>query len=104
MPIITITLDDNRLTQLQDIAAQQGISVEAIVEAEIDSLIRQSSPSFQVAADYVLQKNTELYQRLAPCALTDEDYLKVRDELFEGQTVESLVAKIQAFREQPEAG
>lgn len=30
------------------------------------------------------------------------DYLKTRDELFEGETVESLVAKIQAFREQPQ--
>lgn len=28
------------------------------------------------------------------------DYLKTRDELFEGETVESLAAKIRAFREQ----
>ncbi|WP_272061466.1 hypothetical protein [Oscillatoria sp. CS-180] len=28
------------------------------------------------------------------------DYLKMRDELFEGETVESLAAKIQAFREE----
>jgi hypothetical protein len=28
------------------------------------------------------------------------DYLKTRDELFEGETVESLAAKIRTFREQ----
>jgi hypothetical protein len=28
------------------------------------------------------------------------DYLKTRDELFEGETVESLAATIRAFREQ----
>lgn len=30
------------------------------------------------------------------------DYLKTRDELFEGETVESLVSKIQAFQKQPQ--
>lgn len=33
-----------------------------------------------------------------------EDYLKMRDELFEGETVESLVEEIRVFRGQSDEG
>lgn len=65
MESLTINLSDEQLDQLQAIAAQRGTSVEALVQMSIASLLTQAQPSFKESADYVLQKNTELYQRLA---------------------------------------
>ena len=65
MATITITLADDQFAQLQAIATQQGLTVESLVQAKIATLVDQPQPSFQEASDYVLQKNAELYQRLA---------------------------------------
>jgi len=65
MESLTIHLSNDQLTQLQEVAAQRGVSVEALVQTSIASLLTQAKPSFDEAADYVLQKNAELYDRLA---------------------------------------
>ena len=56
MATITITLPDEQLALLQKVAAQQGVSVESLIETKIVSTINQSQTSFQDAADYVLRK------------------------------------------------
>jgi predicted transcriptional regulator len=65
MESLTINLSDEQLDQLQAIAAQRGVSAETLVQMSIAALLTQANPSFEEAADYVMQKNAELYQRLA---------------------------------------
>jgi len=65
MESLTITLSDNQLAQLQAIAAQRSVSPETLVQMSIAALLTPAKPSFETVADYVLQKNAELYQRLA---------------------------------------
>ena len=65
METLTINLSAENLTKLQQTASQLNLSVEQLLQISIESLIKQSEQPFQTAADYVLQKNAELYQRLA---------------------------------------
>jgi antitoxin FitA len=65
MTEITITLSEDRLAQLKKMASAYGISPEELVRAGIDQLVEGPAAEFKKAADYVLKKNEELYQRLA---------------------------------------
>jgi predicted transglutaminase-like cysteine proteinase len=65
MSTITVTMTDDRLSELKEIAARFGISVEELVQLSLEDLLAQPEATFQRATDYVLNKNRELYQRLA---------------------------------------
>lgn len=65
MSTITITLSDERLRELQNIAARLKVAPEDLVRISIEELLTRPTEAFQQAADYVLQKNAELYKRLA---------------------------------------
>jgi hypothetical protein len=65
MTDITITIPEERLAKLRELAATYGISAEELVRASIDQLLGGPEDEFKKAADYVLKKNEELYQRLA---------------------------------------
>ena len=65
MSTITVTVADDRLVKLQDIARRYNISPEDLVRVTIDELIARPEEAFQRAADHVLNKNSELYRRLA---------------------------------------
>ena len=65
MVTITVTLSDDRLQKLQELAAQFPIAPEELVRVSIEELIARPQPDFQRAVDYILQKNKELYKRLA---------------------------------------
>lgn len=65
MSTITITLSDDRLQQLQEIAMQFQVSPEELVRISIEELLTRPDEEFQKALEYVLQKNAELYRRLA---------------------------------------
>ena len=62
---ITIKLSQEQYQQLQQIANQQDISPEKILESKIAEWLQESQTDFNQAANYVLTKNSELYQRLA---------------------------------------
>jgi predicted transcriptional regulator len=62
---ITIKLSQEQYQQLQQIANQQDISPEKILESKIVEWLQESQTDFNQAANYVLTKNSELYQRLA---------------------------------------
>lgn len=64
MSTLTIPLDDARLEQLQQTAQQLGIAVEELVNRSIDDFLARRQ-QIRGATDYVLQKNAELYRRLA---------------------------------------
>lgn len=65
MNTITITLSDDRLAKLQEIADRFNIKPEDLARVSIEELLTRPEESFQRAADYILHKNAELYQRLA---------------------------------------
>jgi hypothetical protein len=65
MSEITISLSDDHLLKLQQVAARFGISPEELVRVSIEELLVRPDEEFEKAADYLLKKNAELYRRLA---------------------------------------
>ncbi len=65
MSSITINLPEEHLSKLREIAGLMGVSVEDLALMSIEELLAQPEEDFGRAADYVLRKNAELYQRLA---------------------------------------
>jgi predicted transcriptional regulator len=65
MTTITISLSDDRLRQLQEMAEQFKVAPEELACAGIEELLARPEEELNRALDYVLNKNSELYQRLA---------------------------------------
>ena len=65
MATITISLTEARLAQLRLRAEQAGISAEEFLRLLVERLLDQPDEQFRQAASYVLQKNAEMYRRLA---------------------------------------
>jgi predicted transcriptional regulator len=65
MVTITVTLTDDRLQKLQELAEQFRIAPEELVRISVEELIARPQADFQKALDYVLEKNKELYKRLS---------------------------------------
>jgi antitoxin FitA len=65
MSTLTITLSDDRLAKLREIADRFNIKPEDLARVSIEELLTRPEESFQQAADYILHKNSELYRRLA---------------------------------------
>jgi len=65
MSTITVTVSDDRLAKLKEVAARFNITAEDLVRVSIDELLSRPEEAFEKAANYVLNKNSELYRRLA---------------------------------------
>jgi hypothetical protein len=65
METITITLPDDRLTQLKERATRYNVSPEELVRVSIEELLARPDDAFQDAVNYILKKNSELYRRLS---------------------------------------
>lgn len=65
MASITIELSDTQFQKLQDLAAVHGIALEVLLKATLEDWLNSQNSEFVEAANYVLTKNAELYQRLA---------------------------------------
>jgi len=65
MTTITIALPDDRLQKLQEIAVRLRVAPEELVRVSIEELLTRPEEDFRRALDYVLNKNAELYRRLA---------------------------------------
>ncbi len=65
MASITIDLPDSQFQKLQDLARVHGIPPEALLRANIEDWLSSPKRDFTQAAEYVLNKNAELYRRLA---------------------------------------
>ena len=65
MPSITVTLTEEQLLKLNEIALRLKIPLEQIVQIGVEELIARPDSEFQKAMEYVLGKNSELYRRLA---------------------------------------
>ena len=65
MTNLTVTLPDTQLSELKEAAKKLGVSVEDLIRVSIDELLSKPDTEFEDAVSYVLQKNAELYRRLA---------------------------------------
>jgi hypothetical protein len=65
MNSITISLPETQLAKLEELAGRLGISTDELVRFTIEDLLHQPDDAFEKASKYVLEKNQDLYQRLA---------------------------------------
>jgi antitoxin FitA len=65
MTSITIPLSDERVAQLRVWAEEAGLPPEEFLRRRVEQLLDRPDQQFQKAADHLLQKNAELYRRLA---------------------------------------
>lgn len=66
MSTITITLSEDRIAKLQEMATRFQVSPEELIQVGVEELLaRPESDTFQQAVTDVLKKNAELYRRLA---------------------------------------
>jgi len=65
MASITIELPDSQFQKLQELAKVYGIPAEVLLCATIEDWLSDPKSDFNQAAEYVLNKNAELYRRLA---------------------------------------
>jgi antitoxin FitA len=65
MVTITVTLSEDRLKMLQELAKQFHIAPEELLRVSVEEFIARPQADFQKALSYVLEKNKELYRRLA---------------------------------------
>ena len=65
MDAITIPLSSDDLAKLKEMADRHGISPEDLARVSIEELLTRPEEEFQGAVEYVLEKNAELYRRLA---------------------------------------
>jgi len=65
MTTITIPIPDERMRRLQELAARFKITPEDLVRVSVEELLARPEEQFRRAVDYVLNKNAELYRRLA---------------------------------------
>jgi hypothetical protein len=65
MTSITIPLTDERAAQLRVWAEEAGLPPEEFLRRRVEQLLDRPDQQFQKAADHLLQKNAELYRRLA---------------------------------------
>lgn len=65
MTTITIPISEERQSRLLDLAAQAGVPPEEFLRLRVERWLEQPDEAFDKAADHVLQKNAELYRRLA---------------------------------------
>ena len=69
MTRIVVEIDDNKAAILEDKAKKFGLLPEQFVTASIEDLISQPDPDLEAAIRKVLDKNQELYERPAGCAI-----------------------------------
>lgn len=65
MPTLTISLSDEERHRLEHLSEREGLTVEQMVRLCVRDLIAQPDESFQITAKRVIEKNAELYRRLA---------------------------------------
>lgn len=62
---IAIELNSTQAENLKAIAASLGVNAEDLAQAAVADLVSANADDFESAATRVLEKNRELYRRLA---------------------------------------
>ena len=65
MTTYTITIPNDRLKKLEELAERFRVAPEELVRASLEELLSRPLDDFQKVVERVLSKNAELYKRLA---------------------------------------
>jgi predicted transcriptional regulator len=65
MNTLSINLPDEFLQKLKEVAIRYQVTPEELVLASIEEFLSRPEETFQMALEYVLKKNADLYRRLA---------------------------------------
>ena len=65
MTSITIAIPDEQLSRLKELAARFHVTPEELVRVGVEEVLARPEEDFQRSVEYVLNKNAELYRRLA---------------------------------------
>jgi antitoxin FitA len=65
MTTITISLPEDHARKLQALAEDAGVEPGELLRARVEEWLQSAESDFETAASYVLNKNAELYRRLA---------------------------------------
>ena len=65
MSSITISLPDERLKALKEIASRIGVTTEDLIRYSIEDILSGPDENLELIVRHVLEKNAELYRRLA---------------------------------------
>jgi hypothetical protein len=65
MEQITIQITDTEYQRLQTLASEYGLSVSELARLSLEDLLATPDDETREAVDYILDKNKELYRRLA---------------------------------------
>ena len=65
MKVPELNLPEPTVTKLQEAAERLSLSLEALAILSLEEKLAQLDDQFKNASDYVLDKNAELYKRLA---------------------------------------
>jgi hypothetical protein len=65
MASITVPITEERLLKLKELAKEANIAPEDLVRASLEEWLKHPKEDFARAANYVIEKNVELYRRLA---------------------------------------
>ena len=64
MNTLAVTVSDDRLAKLKEVADRFKITPEDLIRVSIDEFLSRPDEAFEKAANYVLNKNFDLYRRL----------------------------------------
>ncbi len=62
---ISFNLDDEQSARLEERARELGVDARELAKAAINDLLTRPDDDFDRAANFVLEKNRELYRRLS---------------------------------------
>ena len=65
MKVLELNLPEPTVTKLQEAAERLSLSPEELAILSLEGKLAQLDDQFRNASDYVLNKNVELYKRLA---------------------------------------
>lgn len=65
MTTLRFDISDDKAEALEQAAERLGISMEELLRASVDETLQKLDADFEKAAHHVLEKNAELYRRLA---------------------------------------
>lgn len=65
MATLTISLSDEEMRRLAELSEREGLTIEQVVRVGIHDFLGLPDESFRVATARVMEKNAELYRRLA---------------------------------------
>jgi hypothetical protein len=64
MAILTVTISEDRLQRLQNLAKQFNVPAEELLRVSFEEFVALPKEDFQKALEYALEKNKEIYKKL----------------------------------------